>query len=464
MPTNRDLVEAQTFARRRLVAAFLSGAPGGREVDHARPGRTVVCGVALAVLVLAGAAVTGLLSTRPDSTWLDEGSFVISADTGEQYVVLVADDDPALHRVPNLVSAQLVLGDPSPPVHTVGEEHVRDVPRGEDLGIAGAPSVLPAARDLLGSGWTACTADGAGVRVTAQAEPAARTVGGSAFLVTTGRDLWLVAGSSQLGTQGEGPAYRMRITGDASEVGTFVTALGFAAEGEAALVSERWLRLFPQAPALAPAAFGVRRSGPALYADAETDFHGLRVGDLVEASDGATYLLADGAPQRLSPFAATVYDALGVRARRLGGVVRARFASPQYPAEWPVDVPAPLPSGDLCAVLESRSDGPPRTVLAHRAEASASARPLRHGEHVTVVARSGGAYVRAGSGRGATYVIDGEGSRHLLRSPDAAEQLGYAGVVPPLVPQTWLDHFDRGVSLSVEAARRPGRQDAGPDD
>ena len=46
MATKRDLVEAHQFSRRRLVTAFVSGAPGGREVEPARPGRTIVGGLA----------------------------------------------------------------------------------------------------------------------------------------------------------------------------------------------------------------------------------------------------------------------------------------------------------------------------------------------------------------------------------------------------------------------------------
>ena len=42
MATKKDLVEAYSFSRRRLVTAFVSGAPGGREVEPARPGRSIV--------------------------------------------------------------------------------------------------------------------------------------------------------------------------------------------------------------------------------------------------------------------------------------------------------------------------------------------------------------------------------------------------------------------------------------
>jgi hypothetical protein len=62
MTTRRDLVEAYSFSRRRLAIAFISGAPGGGEIAPLRTGRTIVAGVAFAVLVLAGAAVTRTLS------------------------------------------------------------------------------------------------------------------------------------------------------------------------------------------------------------------------------------------------------------------------------------------------------------------------------------------------------------------------------------------------------------------
>jgi hypothetical protein len=54
-----DLVEAQSYERRRLVEALLGGtSPGG---GPERPGPRVVGGLALAGLVLAGAAVVGYL-------------------------------------------------------------------------------------------------------------------------------------------------------------------------------------------------------------------------------------------------------------------------------------------------------------------------------------------------------------------------------------------------------------------
>lgn len=66
MATTKDLVEAQSFSRRRLVAAFLSGAPGGREVEPVRPGRTIVGGLVLALLLVAGAEVASVLAPNAE--------------------------------------------------------------------------------------------------------------------------------------------------------------------------------------------------------------------------------------------------------------------------------------------------------------------------------------------------------------------------------------------------------------
>jgi hypothetical protein len=56
--TNKDLVEADAFDRRRLVQSFVSGTSARRRSGSVSPGRIIVVGVLLAVLLLAGAAVT----------------------------------------------------------------------------------------------------------------------------------------------------------------------------------------------------------------------------------------------------------------------------------------------------------------------------------------------------------------------------------------------------------------------
>jgi hypothetical protein len=62
VPTGRAVGEACAYTRRRLVTAFVSGAPGGREPEPARPARAVVGGLVLAVLLLVGCAAARVLA------------------------------------------------------------------------------------------------------------------------------------------------------------------------------------------------------------------------------------------------------------------------------------------------------------------------------------------------------------------------------------------------------------------
>lgn len=58
--TWRDLAEAQSFWRRRLLAAYLSGSPDGPAVAPPRTGRALVLGALLAGVV----AVAGVVLER----------------------------------------------------------------------------------------------------------------------------------------------------------------------------------------------------------------------------------------------------------------------------------------------------------------------------------------------------------------------------------------------------------------
>ena len=105
MATKKDLVEAYSFSRRRLVTAFISGAPGGREVEPARPGRTIVGGLALAVLLIAGAAIAGIFAPRAPDDWASQG-LVLSKEDGNAYVILEDEGDPVLRPVINITLGQ----------------------------------------------------------------------------------------------------------------------------------------------------------------------------------------------------------------------------------------------------------------------------------------------------------------------------------------------------------------------
>lgn len=458
MATKKDLVEAHAFSRRRLVTAFVSGAPGGREVEPTRPGRMLVGGIALSLLLLAGAAVAGFLVGRPPAQWLDEGSFVISKDTGEQYVVLRGGEDPLLQRVPNYVSAQLLLGEPDLTPYTVRDKYIRQVSLGEDLGIERAPAGLPSADELISQGWTACTDGGAGTKLTVRAETGATELVDSAFLVSSAGRLWLIATAPDVAGR-DGRAYRYQLPADPTAVGALADRLGFGATGQAPAVDAAWLNLFPLGAPLSAEQFGVDDPGrPARYAGVQTDLSRYRTGDLLLSPTGGYYLLGDEQPQRLSDFAGVLYDSVVAPAQGLEADMRADLGLPEYPQEWPDTLPEAVTGGPLCGVLYPRPDAPSRVVLATDPDAGASPEGLRRGRHDVDVEPGGGAYVLSGADEatadGTPYVIDAKGTKYSLVGPLVPGYIGYGDTAPPVVPNAWLELFDEGVPLSVNAARR----------
>ena len=458
MATKKDLVEAHAFSRRRLVTAFVSGAPGGREVEPVRPGRVLIGGVALSVLLLAGAAIAGFLLGRPPAQWLETGSFIISKDTGEQYVVMRGGDEPLLQRVPNFVSAQLLLQQAELTPFTVRDKYIRTVQLGEDLGIEGAPAGLPSAAELVDDGWTACTAAGVGIKIAVQQTPAVEDLTGSAFLVASGDQEWLIATAPADGGE-QGRAYRFAMPDDATSASTIGNKLGFGASSTE--VDQEWLNLFPLGEPLEKDSFGVTRAGASVtYAATGLDLSQHRIGDLLQSSTGGYYLLGDEQVEPLEDFAGMVYDVVGSPAVQLDGDLRADFDDAGYPAEWPVGIPAAVEDGALCAVLHPGVGTDPAVSLATNPTGAAdpSGPPgISPGRHDVDVEPSAGAYVLSGSDAaadaGTPYVIDTKGEKYLL-GPQVPEFIGYADVDPPLVPSTWLSFFEPGVDLSTNAARR----------
>src|SRR4051794_5813549 len=304
MATKRDLVEAHAFSRRRLVTAFVSGAPGGREVEPARPGRTIVGGVALGVLLMAGAAVSGVLAGRTAVDWNNPG-LVISKEKGQPYVITRKSRHPVLDPVINITSARLILGSSVEPV-IVPEKTIQEQAIGPEIGILGAPATVPDAGELVETGWTACTATHHGIRTYVAPTPDATAAEADGFVVQSGGERYLVATSSA----GSG-AYRYllpRSAGGAQD--RFLQSVGLGVGNEAVRVPSQWLDLWPAGGDLAWQSFGIPGAsyGQKLGYRGQIHVPQARVGDLVQVGD-LGYLLGPDGPIRLSAFAQGVYEA-----------------------------------------------------------------------------------------------------------------------------------------------------------
>ncbi|GAB6987028.1 type VII secretion protein EccB [Nocardioides pyridinolyticus] len=467
MATKKDLVEAYSFSRRRLVTAFVSGAPGGREVEPSRPGRTIVGGVALAVLLAAGAAVAGALAPRTPADWNQPG-LIISKETGAAYVILESDPDE-LRPVINTTSAKLILGAGSEPT-LISQDTIDDQRIGEDIGILGAPASVPTSSLLINTGWTACTGDGDGVRVTVADDPAVTTTPDAGVVVQSDGAYFVVAQTDD-GTY----AYELpeQTGAGGPETDNLLEAIGLpAVRVGAAEVPRQWLSLFPSGAAIDLDSLRLDRFGERPEEELPADAGDALVGDVLQPENGDLYLVTNDGPVLLPPFAAALYPHL---VRSDGSVAKpipvstspaADRASPEFlvDTDWPTAVLTQLGT-DPCAQLTAEDGRAPVAQLVSPADPAAQDR-VAAGEKDQAVDPGRGAYVLSGdwSGRSTDaqpFLIDAKGRANPLVGAGAAEQLGYADVAVPVVPDTWVELFRCGVNLSQAAALLPPDQETG---
>lgn len=478
MATKRDLVEAYSFSRRRLVTAFVSGAPGGREVEPTRPGRTIVGGLALAVLLVAGAAIAGVFSPKDPSDWNQPG-LIVSKETGAAYVILAESDHPVLRPVINITSARLILDTGAEPQPRILSQSTIDAQTiGEDIGILGAPANLPTSSLLIDDGWTACTADDEGLRLAVAEHPQVTPVPDHGFVVESEGAHYLVAQGVKAPDTDLG-AHRYLIP-EGNDADNMLDALGLPARSAAVKVPEEWLALFPTGGDLDWKAFGLTGLGdPVAGAGSSGVPSGARVGDVVSTDSESMLLTADGLT-KLDPFALAVYrhsptpDGRLTPAPRRGGapvewtVDTLPLVGHDQPAfaaaQWPNDT-LQATGGDHCAVLDTAHGTAPTVQLATDATGSASPVDLPEGSRSVAVQAGRGAYVLSGdwdeTSGGSPFVVDAKGQAYPLVGPDVASRLGYAGHDAGIVPDSWLQLFEPGVNLSVDAALCPPDHEAG---
>lgn len=463
MATKRDLVEAHSFSRRRLVTAFVSGAPGGREVEPTKPGRTLIGGVALAILLLAGAAIGGILANRPAADWQQRG-LVIAEEDGTNYVI-TDDEHPVLHPVVNNTSAKLILG-ADLESESVAQEYIDAAETGDLLGILGAPTRLPQTERLIDDDWTACTASDAGIRLDLSLSPqVSRVEQGAASVVSTPDGRYFLIAYVPERHSAEPSAFAFQLP--QSKRDSLLAAIGMPPSTEAVPVPDDWVTLFPAGPELTLASFtGLTRAGGPASAPLELEGGGAaKVGDVVAFGD-EQILVTDAGLVNLTPFAARVYSVLaGQQAQAQVAGTPPNRVGENYPDQWPAAVLAPE-GGELCAQLDTEVDAAPRVLLATDPGDPASAlrgadegEGLAADEHEAGVAAGHAAYFLSGgfdqSDSGTPFVVDAKGVRYELVGAETATLLGYGEHEVRVVPDTWKDLFRCGVNLSQEDAMRP---------
>ncbi|WP_314424311.1 type VII secretion protein EccB [uncultured Microbacterium sp.] len=445
MATKKDLIEAQGFSRRRLLSAFTGGAPGGKELDPAKPLRAVVAGVALTVGVILVGVFWGIMQPGLPGDW-QNNRLIVATDTGSRYVSV----EGTLYPVINTASARLLIPAGEFKVVRTDQSALDGIPVGPAIGILGAPDDLPAPGALINSSWTACIDDGAGAAVSLSDDPIAAVSTGTGAVVQRGEDLFVIS---------DGLRYAVA-PGDANAV---LRAVGLGAS-DILEVDGRWLNLFASGDELAPITingFGAAVEGTELTAGAIVHTQG-------SPAEERYVALASGELAQLSPLAYQLYLLGSGQQAREVEVSPADVADiPTMPsvagADWPTQPLAPLPNGETpCAVLGDDA----RTVL------SSTTAELPEERSRVDVAVGAGALVEVTGGSpdaaGMAVLIDESGTAYAIPgatldegSEDAASgaitQLGYSLSDVGQVSDAWIEFFAAGPALSAEAAREtPG--------
>ncbi|MBC7630875.1 type VII secretion protein EccB [Aeromicrobium sp.] len=446
MASKRDLAEAHTFNRRRLVTAFVSGSPGGREVEPSGYGRTLIGGLALAILLVAGAAIIGVLKPTVGKDWLKD-TLVISKEKGSRSVATKGQIFPVL----NTTSARLLLAGDSGKlkIEYAPEKEIAKQKQGPTIGIPGAPDNVPSTDLLVQTGWTSCISSDLGMTTRLDDDAGAEPVPGQAVAVRAenATTTYVISGNR-------------RYAVPAGTVGDNI--LGSLGLDQLVTVRGAWLDLIPEGPGLKP--FSV----PGANTPKPTDVPQLnRVGMPVRVDGGDGYVLTRAGLLRLTPVAYDVYtsspdtmDVVEIKGGDVAGIGSAPIDSTRpFPGDWPRDDITSFDGAQPCLLLTgSSADGPLRTaVLATPTNREAQA----SGERRVVQVQPGhGALVRAtDAGSPSTndtlFLISAGGVRFAVGAKDdtgtAKKALGYASIKNAAVPTPWTNLMRSGPLLSQQA-------------
>jgi hypothetical protein len=463
--TKKDLVEAYSFSRRRLVTAFLSGAPGGREVEPSRPGRTVVGGLALAVLLIAGAAIASVLASRTEEDWNKVG-LVVNRDDAAPYVILDDGEHPTLIPVINITSAQLILGAGTTPTY-VDQSVIEDQTPGDPIGISGAPQTLPKPEQFIQSGWTACTGTDLGITTDLSEDRLVSTSLDLGTVVRSGDSYWVLATSSVEDQSRRTYRYPLPVAKNPGNdpADDLLRALGIRdVRQEATEVPLEWVDLFPEGGELGADSFDLTDAGKLLEDPKYPE--GTRVGDYIEEG-GAPVVLTREGPSPLSPFALAVLQHTLFKGRKevpqpvvMEDRPSVTNTSRSYTdALWPDDLLTQA-TGQPCAQLVAEPGQVPRPRLAEEPRGAAVPdESLPAGRNKVVIDPGRGAFVQIGEwddeSGGDAYVIDPRGKTYRLSGPVTLQKLEYDVDDAPVVTDSWLKLFPPGVDLSTSAALCP---------
>lgn len=509
MASRRDQLNAYTFAKRRMLAAFVRSSPDGSEEGAPKPLRGVLPGIIVGVIVMAVFGAWGMFRPTAPKGWdAPNEKVIIASKSTTRYVVLKTEGKVQLHPVLNMASAKLLLDPSKGDVVTVAESELDSgkITRGVTIGIPYAPDRLPDA-DEAGrpKRWAVCERldEGGSVQKTA-------------FVMT--KDDWgWTEGSKQLRggellyvVDTDGKQYVVDLGGTAYPVNEVEkgadlellqrTVVG--SESKPQPVTREWLQTLHQgSPLTFPQIPG--NPGDPAGVEGSLDETADRVGMVLASRDGVKrrqyYVVLQGHVAKISDFMARLLltgkgleslqqdgnaEEVSSAAFTPEGTFGSEYTWPAYEPEAVNGRPgAPGARGTICNVLRKvDKDG----GATHLSTWAGTDFPTDVGIGTT------SAYVTPGSGQlyrqfmgketaaGPVFLVTDTGLRYVLQSnadsatddsgigitPKQREQdqqqgrqaqmrLGYDGVDPAPIPAEWSAFLPTGPRLSTAAARQP---------
>ncbi|AJC59477.1 type VII secretion protein EccB [Streptomyces sp. 769] len=519
MASRRDELNGYTFAKKRLVAAFLQPSPDRTDEGAPNPLRAVLPGLVVAALVLAGFGAWGMFRPKAPKGWDTPGAHVIlGSKSATLYVVLETGGKRQLHPVLNMASARLLVKPDRSDVLKVDESELDNgkLQHGPTLGIPYAPDRLPEANDAAKSKrWAVCEQPGNNGRSVQKAtflfadrdadkvEGPGRLHGGQALYVQEAK------GS---GTSGESGGARYLIDPKGTKYlidggsDTELLLRALVGSRQPQQVTKDWLATFHDGT---PIAFPTLPAGTVAQ---PANVKGLsarenRVGMVLRATTGdgtQHYVVLPGKVVPVSDFVARLLlfsrqtaplqelnRPTEVDAQSFTPQAQQLFAEKQWPQEMTEQVNTATAQGDrgtVCSVLRavSKTGG---TELSTWAGTDFPQQIANGGTSAYVTPGTGLFYKQIQPGdavSGAHFLVTDTGLRYGVQSNNdssakqsgtgtagtapAKEQqsgqgsqetnraqilLGYKDIKPVLVPANWSQFLPMGPRLDANAARQP---------
>jgi type VII secretion protein EccB len=154
MQSRRDLFQAHRLMTQRAALALLRGEPDVPDQPLRRLNVATFSGVMVAMIVVAGFAIWGLLFHGGSPLSLTPGSLIIDKQTGADYVLC---GNKELCATVNGASALLALHGATAGTQDVNQSALTAYPHGPTIGIPGLPQDVPAPSLLVEKPWESCT-------------------------------------------------------------------------------------------------------------------------------------------------------------------------------------------------------------------------------------------------------------------------------------------------------------------